>query len=102
MKNFVLDGRYEELLTHYNLNVEEALKKADLPEDTLKKLHPTMNEQEYYNFLEAIGSQIQDEFTPIKIATTSQIESFSPPQFLLLIAVKMVTYLLSVLLSIRN
>ena len=45
MKNFILDGRYEELLTHYNLNVEEALKKADLPEDTLKKLHPTMNEQ---------------------------------------------------------
>lgn len=81
MKNFILDGRYEELLTHYNLNVEEALKKADLPEDTLKKLHPTMNEQEYYNFLEAIDSQIQDEFTPIKIATTSQIESFSPPIF---------------------
>ena len=23
MKNFVLDGRYEELLTHYNLNVED-------------------------------------------------------------------------------
>lgn len=81
MKNFVLDGRYEELLTHYNLNVEEALKKADLPEDTFKKMHPTMNEQEYYNFLETIGSQIEDEFTPIKIATTNQIESFSPPIF---------------------
>ncbi len=81
MKNFVLDGRYEELLTQYNLNVEEALKKADLPEDTFKKLHPTMNEHEYYNFLEAIGSQIEDEFTPIKIATTNQIESFSPPIF---------------------
>lgn len=81
MKNFVLDGRYEELLTQYNLNIEEALKKADLPEDTLKKLHPIMNEQEYYNFLEAIGSQIEDDFTPIKIATTSQIESFSPPIF---------------------
>lgn len=81
MNHFILDGRYEELLSHYNLNVEEALKKADIPEDCFKKLHPTMSEKQYYDFMSAIGDQIKDPFTPIEIATTAQIESFSPPIF---------------------
>lgn len=81
MNHFILDGRYEQLLSHYNLNIEEALKKANIPEDCFKKTHPAMNEQQYYDFMAAIGSQIKDPYTPIKIATTDQIESFSPPIF---------------------
>lgn len=41
----ILDGRYEDLLSHYKFNVEEALKKANIPEDCFKKLHPSMSEQ---------------------------------------------------------
>lgn len=74
----ILDGRYEDLLS---FNVEEALKKANIPEDCFKKLHPSMSEQQYYNFMAAIGDQISDPFTPIEIATTNPIESFSPPIF---------------------
>ena len=77
----ILDGRYEDLLSHYKFNVEEALKKANIPEDCFKKLHPSMSEQQYYNFMAAIGDQISDPFTPIEIATTNPIESFSPPIF---------------------
>src|SRR5699024_8894182 len=36
---------------------------------------------QYYNFMAAIGDQISDPFTPIEIATTNPIESFSPPIF---------------------
>lgn len=78
MNHFILDGRYEDLLS---FNVEEALKKANIPEDCFKKLHPSMSEQQYYNFMAAIGDQISDPFTPIEIATTNPIESFSPPIF---------------------
>lgn len=81
MDHFILDGRYEELLSHYNLNIEEALRKANVPEDCFKKLHPTMSEKQYYDFMAAIGAQIDDPYLPIKIATTGQIESFSPPIF---------------------
>lgn len=42
MNHFILDGRYEDLLS---FNVEEALKKANIPEDCFKKLHPSMSEQ---------------------------------------------------------
>lgn len=78
MNHFILDGRYEDLLS---FNVEEALKKANIPEDCFKKPHPSMSEQQYYNFMAAIGDQISDPFTPIEIATTNPIESFSPPIF---------------------
>ena len=81
MNHFILDGRYEDLLSHYKFNVEEALKKANIPEDCFKKLHPSMSEQQYYNFMGAIGDQISDPFTPIEIATTNPIESFFPPIF---------------------
>ena len=40
MNHFILDGRYEDLLS---FNVEEALKKANIPEDCFKKT-PSFNE----------------------------------------------------------
>lgn len=43
MNHFILDGRYEDLLSHYKFNVEEALKKANIPEDCFKKT-PSFNE----------------------------------------------------------
>ena len=44
MNDFILDGRYEDLLSHYKFNVEEALKKENISEDCFKKLHPSMSE----------------------------------------------------------
>lgn len=44
MNHFILDGRYEDLLSHYKFNVEEALKKENISEDCFKKLHPSMSE----------------------------------------------------------
>src|SRR5699024_4439533 len=79
MNHFILDGRYEDLLSHYKFNVEEALKKANIPEDCFKKLHPSMSEQQYYNFMASFGDQISDPFTPIEIATTNPLSFFSPP-----------------------
>lgn len=81
MNRFILDGRYQDLLTNYHLDVESALRKADLPEDSFKKEHPAMDEKGYYDFMAAIGDQLDDSSLPIQIATTDQIESFSPPLF---------------------
>ena len=44
MNHFILDGRYEDLLSHYKFNVEKALKKENISEDCFKKLHPSMSE----------------------------------------------------------
>lgn len=40
-----------------------------------------MTEKQYYDFMSAISDQITNPFLPIQIATTDQIESFSPPIF---------------------
>ena len=33
MKRFILDGRYGDLFKYYGINLEEVLRKADIPED---------------------------------------------------------------------
>lgn len=81
MNHFILDGRYEDLLEHYGIDVAAALKKADLPEILFKKKHPAMTETEYYDFMRAVGDMARDPYLPVKIASASQIESFSPPIF---------------------
>lgn len=81
MKNYILDGRYKDLLEWHGINVEEVLKKAQLPGDALNHRVPTMTEAGYYRFLQAIDDLTRDEAMPIKLATTDKIESFSPPVF---------------------
>lgn len=81
MKNYILDGRYKDLLQWHGINVEEVLKKAQLPGDALSHRVPTMTEEGYYRFLQAINDLSHDETMPIKLATTDKIEAFSPPVF---------------------
>lgn len=48
MNHFILDGRYEDLLSHYKFNVEEALKKAISP---LKiTMTSPVNDEQVINF----------------------------------------------------
>lgn len=81
MNHFIVDGRYKELLAAYGLDAGQVLKKARLPEDLLNHKTLTMKEEEYYRFLSAIDSIANDPKLPIRMATGSQIESFSPPIF---------------------
>lgn len=78
---FILDGRYGDLLQYYGINVEEALKKAGLPEDTFAHKTPILKEEEYYRFMQAVGDLTKDPAMALKIASTDRIESFSPPIF---------------------
>ncbi len=81
MKNYILDGRYKDLLQWHGINVEEVRKKAQLPGDALNHRVPTMTEAGYYRFMQAIDDLCRDEQMPIQLATTDKIESFSPPVF---------------------
>lgn len=81
MNRFILDGRYGELLKLYGISIEEALRKAELPGDLFSHKAPVMKEEDYFRFMEAVGSLVTDPELPIKIACTNQIESFSPPIF---------------------
>ena len=81
MNHFILDGRYKDLLQWHGINVEEVLKKAQLPGDALSHRVPTMTEEGYYRFLQAIEDVTHDPGMPIKLATTNKIEAFSPPVF---------------------
>ena len=76
-----LDGRYGDLLAFYGLSLEEALRKAELPGDTFAHKTPTLTEEQYFGFMDAVGSLITDPEMPIQIACTNKIESFSPPIF---------------------
>lgn len=81
MKNYILDGRYKDLLEWHGISVEEVLKKAQLPGDALNHRVPTMTEEGYYRFMQAIDDVMKDEVLPIKLSTTNKIESFSLPIF---------------------
>lgn len=79
MNHYILDGRYKDLFKLFDLDVEIILKKAKLPEDILNHKSIKMYEKDYYQLLTVIGEISKDPELPIKMATTSQIESFSPP-----------------------
>lgn len=78
---FILDGRYGDLLQYFGMNVEEALRKAELPEDTFAHKTPILTEEEYYRFMQAVGDLMEDPAMALKVASTNRIENFSPPIF---------------------
>lgn len=81
MDNYILDGQYGKYLELIGVRVGEALKKAGVAEDLFSRKRPTMNEADYYRFMDAVAEQITDPSLPIAIATADNIESFSPPVF---------------------
>lgn len=81
MNHFIIDGRYEDLLKYFGLDPRAVLRKVQLPEDIFKHKTVTMQEEEYYRFLNAVSQVSDDPALPVKMATTNQIESFSPPIF---------------------
>ena len=80
INHFIIDGRYEDLLKYFGLDPRAVLRKVQLPEDIFKHKTVTMQE-EYYRFLNAVSQVSDDPALPVKMATTNQIESFSPPIF---------------------
>ena len=81
MNRFILDGRYGDLLKFHNISLESVLKKAELPGDAFAHRTPTMTEEQYFRFMEAVGSLSNGSETAIKLASTNKIENFSPPLF---------------------
>lgn len=81
LDHFIVNGKYKDLLKYYNLDIREVLRRAALPEDILNHKTIHMQEDEYYRFMDAIASSSKDTYLAIKMATTAQIESFSPPIF---------------------
>ena len=81
MDNYVLDGQYGKYLEMIGVKVGEALKKAGVPEDLFSRKRPSLDEADYYRFMDAVGTQITDSSLPIVIASADNIESFSPPIF---------------------
>ena len=79
MRRFTIDGKYKQLLTAFGLNVPYILSDAGLDYDILDSPKVTMTEDEYYAFMDSIGKHISDDDTPIKIATSANIESFNAP-----------------------
>ena len=81
MNKFIIDGRYADMLAWHGLDIEAVLRKAQLPGDVFKHKTVTMSEENYFRFLDAVGSLMEDPALPIRIATTNKIENFSPPIF---------------------
>ncbi|MGN0143691.1 MAG: helix-turn-helix domain-containing protein [Clostridium sp.] len=81
MKYFIMDGRYGHLLSSVGLSLREILIKSELPEDLFSRKNIRLTQDEYFRFMESIGEVSHDENIPIKIATSENIETFSPPIF---------------------
>ena len=81
MNYFLIDGRYDDLLRHYGLYPQAVLRQAELPADTLNHDPISMKEEQYYRFMQAIDELKTTDDLAVKMATTDQIETFSPPIF---------------------
>lgn len=81
LNRFILDGRYGDLLNYYGFNLEEILRKAELPEDMFCRKTPTMTQEEYFRLMDAVGNYVKDPDIPVRMASMERIESFSPPIF---------------------
>lgn len=81
MEKYILDGQYGKYLEMIGVKVGEALKASGVPEDLFSHKKPTLDEADYYRFMDAVGKQIKDPQLPITAATADQIETFSPPIF---------------------
>ena len=81
MKRFLLDKNYGAYLNAKGFSVEEVLKKAILPEDLFARQAPSLTAREYFRFMQAIDALSPDEQTPIELAASDSIETFSPPIF---------------------
>lgn len=81
MNRYIIDGRYGPLLLSVGLPLREILIKSGLPEDLFSRKNIRLTQEEYFRFMKNIGELISDEKTIIKIATSENIETFSPPIF---------------------
>ena len=80
-RHFVLDGQYEALFRANGIQVEETLRKADIPEDIFRRKNASMTQEQYFRFMDAVEKLNPDPELPIRLATSEHIESFSPPVF---------------------
>ncbi len=81
LRRFILEGKYVDLFKHYGINMEEVLRKAELPEDLFSRKSSTMLQKEYFKFMEVVGGFIENSEVPVKMASMDNIECFSPPIF---------------------
>ncbi|MEQ8199768.1 MAG: AraC family transcriptional regulator [Clostridiaceae bacterium] len=78
---FMIDRKFADLIESVGISITEALKKSDLPEDLFSHQIPSLTAIEYIRFMEALKDLSIDEYTPIKIGTIENLETFSPPVF---------------------
>lgn len=81
MRRFLLDKQYGAYLTAMGFSVEEVLKKAELPEDLFSREAPSLTPEAYFRFMQAINALAPDEQTPIRLASSETMATFSPPIF---------------------
>lgn len=81
MKRFLIDPNYGAYLKTMGFSVEEVLKKAQLPEDLFARQAPSLTTEEYFRFMEAVDVLSPSPETPVGLAASENIASFSPPIF---------------------
>ena len=81
MKRFLIDKNYGAYLSAMGFSLEEVLKKALLPEDLFTRQTPSLTAEEYFRFTRSVDTLSPDDETPIKLAASDNIETFSPPIF---------------------
>ena len=81
MEHFLIDGSYAKLLAACHIDAAEVLRRAQLPGDLLARKAIRLTEAEYYRFLAAIGESSEEKDLAVRMATSEQIKTFSPPIF---------------------
>lgn len=79
MEKFIIDGQYGKLLSANGVDLQQVLRRAELPIDTFAHPQLKLTEPEYFKMLEAVDEVAADPMLPIKLVKENRLESFAPP-----------------------
>ena len=80
-QTYALDATWRTLLSDLGISPQNALRRANLPEDLLQQASVRLPPESYFRFWEAIEAETGDACFPLRLARTIRSESFLPPLF---------------------
>lgn len=79
MKQYHLSKRIPAILMRNGINLTEALRRADLPDDLFSRTEAKVDAPEYYRFVSALTHGLDNGEALVTLATKNGLERISPP-----------------------
>jgi AraC-like DNA-binding protein len=80
-KEFVVDKAWNLMARDWNVNVNELLRRAELPGDLFSRENATLSTVEYFRLWKSLEKTLEDPSFPLRLGQTIPTEAFNPSVF---------------------